>query len=407
MRLHLILLLALTLCFSFSCSNNSTGTNGGNNNGNGDGNGGNGDPPAEPGTYQVEDAFPSLSFSNPLYIDHAGDGSNRLFVVEQGGTIRVFENDPSTSDATVFLDISGRLTSGGERGLLGLAFHPNYENNGYFYVNYTDDDGANTVISRFEVSAGDPVQADPNSETIILEYDQPFSNHNGGHLSFGPDGYLYIASGDGGSGGDPQNNAQTRENLLGAILRIDVDGSSNGNNYAIPADNPYVGNSEGYREEIYAYGLRNPWRFSFDSQNGDLIAGDVGQNEIEEIDLIENGGNYGWRIMEGTECFNPSSGCDQSGLELPIWEYSHDLGRSITGGFAYRGTELPGLEGWYIYGDFITGLIWALDYSDPDNPENIELVNSDLNISSFGTDADEELYICSFDGNIYKLVEEQ
>ncbi len=372
-----------------------------------DPNGGNGDdPPPEPGGYQVEKAFPDLSFSNPLFLDHAGDGSNRLFVVEQGGTIEVFENDASTSNATVFLDISDRLVSGGERGLLGLAFHPDYENNGYFYVNYTADNGGNTVISRFEVSADNPEQADPNSETILLEYDQPYSNHNGGHLAFGPDGYLYIASGDGGSGGDPDNNAQRPETLLGNILRIDVDGSSNGNNYAIPPDNPFVDNDQGYREEVFAYGLRNPWRFSFDSDNGTLLAGDVGQNQYEEIDIIENGGNYGWNIMEGEHCYNASS-CDQSGLILPIWEYDHGEGQSITGGYVYRGQALNGLTGRYIYGDFTSGRIWALEFSDPENPTNTELIDSDLNISSFGTDADNELYICSFDGNIYRLVEEE
>ena len=364
-----------------------------------------GDPPTEPGTYTVEDAFPELSFSQPLYLTNPGDGSNRLFVVEQGGTIRVFENDASTSNTTVFLDISDRLVSGGERGLLGLAFHPDYESNGYFYVNYTADNGGNTVISRFEVSADDPDQADPNSETIILQYDQPYSNHNGGHLAFGPDGYLYIASGDGGSGGDPENNAQRPQTLLGNILRIDIDLSQNGNEYAIPGSNPFVDNNEGYREEIFAYGLRNPWRFSFDSETGTLLAGDVGQNQYEEIDIIENGGNYGWNIMEGEHCYNASS-CDQSGLILPIWEYDHSEGGSITGGYVYRGPTLEGLTGRYIYGDFSSGKIWALEFSDPDDPTNTELIDSDLNISSFGTDADNELYICSFDGNIYRLVEE-
>ena len=372
-----------------------------------DPNNGNGDnPPPEPGTYQVENAFPNLSFSNPLFLNNAGDGSNRLFVVEQGGTIKVFENDASVTNSSTFLDISGRLVSGGERGLLGLAFHPNYENNGFFYVNYTADNGGNTVVSRFEVSANDPNQADPGSETILLEYDQPFSNHNGGHLAFGPDGFLYISSGDGGSGGDPQNNAQSPENLLGNILRIDVDGSSNGNNYAIPPDNPFVDNDQGFREEVFAYGLRNPWRFSFDSENGQLLAGDVGQNQYEEIDIIENGNNYGWNIMEGTHCFNPDENCDQSGLTLPIWEYDHGEGQSITGGYVYRGSSLEELTGLYIYGDFTSGRIWALEFSDPDNPTNTELIDSSLNISSFGTDADNELYICSFDGNIYRLVEE-
>lgn len=360
--------------------------------------------PRPNGSYQVEPAFPNLSFSRPLYLDHAGDGSDRLFVVEQSGTIQVFENDASTSDQSVFLDIRGRVDdSGNEEGLLGLAFHPDYANNGFFYVNYTADN--QTIISRFEVSGSNPDQADSGSETVILTYNQPFSNHNGGHLAFGPDGYLYIASGDGGSAGDPDENAQNRKTLLGNILRIDVDGAENGNNYAIPPDNPFTGNSEGFREEIYAYGLRNPWRFSFDSENGDLLAGDVGQGTLEEIDIIESGGNYGWDIMEGTQCFEPSSGCDQSGLTLPVWEYGRDEGISVTGGYVYRGPGLNDLTGQYIYGDFGTGRIWALEFSDPENPSNTELIDSELNISSFGTDADNELYICSFDGQIYRLVE--
>lgn len=397
MRLYLISLLVLNLFMGYSCSN-STSPNGDN--------GGNGNPPPEPGTYQVENAFPNLSFNQPLYITEVGDDTNRLFVVEQGGTIQVFENDAATSASAIFLDISDRLISGSEQGLLGLAFHPDYENNGYFYVNYTAGNPNRTVISRFEVSESNPDQANPNSETVLLGYNQPYSNHNGGHLSFGPDGYLYIASGDGGSGGDPENNAQNPETLLGNILRIDVDGTENGNNYGIPSDNPFVGNNEGYREEIYAYGLRNPWRFSFDSENGELLAGDVGQNQYEEIDIIENGENYGWNIMEGNHCYD-SNNCDTSGLTLPLWEYDHNLGQSITGGYVYRGPSLNELTGNYIYGDFVSGRIWALDFSDPDNPSNAELINSSLNISSFGTDADNELYICSFDGNIYKLTEEE
>ena len=388
-----LLTLTIALLLLIGCSGSDQPTDP-----NGDG------PPADPVSYQTEDAFPNLSFSQPLFLTNAGDGSNRLFVVEQGGTIRVFDNDASTSSMSTFLDISGQITSGGERGLLGLAFHPNYETNGYFYVNYTDGNG-DTNISRFEVSGTDPDDADPNSETLILQYDQPYSNHNGGHIAFGPDGYLYIASGDGGSGGDPENNGQDPSTPLGNILRIDVDGSQNGNNYAIPADNPFVDNTQGYREEVFAYGLRNPWRFSFDSDNGRLFAADVGQNQYEEIDLIESGGNYGWNIMEGAHCYNSDS-CDQSGLILPIWEYDHGEGQSITGGYVYRGPSLSGLTGHYIYGDFSSGKIWALDVTDIDDLSNSELLDTGLNISSFGTDADNELYICSFDGNIYKLIEE-
>jgi hypothetical protein len=209
--------------------------------------------------------------------------------------------------------------------------------------------------------------------------------------------------GDGGSGGDPQGNGQDRSTLLGSILRIDVDGKENDNNYAIPPDNPYAGNNEGYREEIFAYGLRNPWRFSFDAENGRIWAGDVGQNSYEEIDIIQAGENYGWNIMEGTHCYEPSSGCEQSGLVLPIWEYGRNQGISVTGGFVYRGPTLDNLTGLYIYGDYGSGKIWALDYDESDDPENTELLEVDFPISSFGVDAKNELYICGFDGNIYQI----
>ncbi|MDZ7771549.1 MAG: PQQ-dependent sugar dehydrogenase [Balneolaceae bacterium] len=367
---------------------------------------GNGNPPPgefDPDAYVLENAFPGLSFNRPVLLTDAGDGSGRLFVVEQRGTIRVFENDPGTSSSRLFLDLRGKVDdSGGEEGLLGLAFHPDYTSNGYFYVNYTAASPARSVNSRFTVSS-DPDVANPSSELEILSYAQPFSNHNGGQLTFGPDGLLYIALGDGGSGGDPRGNGQDRTTLLGSILRIDVDGAEEGRNYAIASRNPFVGNEQGYREEIYAWGLRNPWRFSFDAETGRLIAGDVGQSRYEEIDLIESGGNYGWNIMEGNHCYG-SQNCDQAGLTPPIWEYAHNGGNgSVTGGYVYRGEDLPALEGYYIYADFISGRIWALDLSDSDNPENHLLIDSDLNISSFGVDADNELYICAFDGSIYRL----
>lgn len=359
--------------------------------------------PSEPSSYRVEGAFPELSFDRPLDLQHPGDGSNRLFVVEQHGVIKVFENESSTTEASVFLDITDRVTSGGERGLLGLAFHPDYESNGYFYVNYTTGD-LRTVVSRFEVDSSNPDQAIKQSEIEIISFEQPYGNHNGGQLQFGPDGYLYIATGDGGSGGDPQGNAQDRSTLFGNILRIDVNGMEDGHNYAIPPDNPFVGNTEGFREEIFAYGLRNPWRFSFDAQEGTLWAGDVGQGAYEEIDIIKSGQNYGWNIMEGSSCYE-SDNCDQSDLTLPVIDYGRDQGQSVTGGYVYRGPTLGGLTGWYVYADFVSGRIWALDASNPDNPENIELLNTDLSISSFGVDANNELYICAFDGNIYRLVE--
>lgn len=364
---------------------------------------GNTDNPTEV-NYQLIEAFPNLSFSQPLDLQHAGDNSDRLFVVEKQGIVRVFGNDPATENASVFLDIRNRVdASGNEEGLLGLAFHPNYQTNGYFYVNYTTSDPNRTVIARFQVSPQNPDVADTDSELQILSFAQPFSNHNGGQLAFGPDGYLYIAVGDGGSGGDPDENAQNRSTLLGSILRIDIDNPSGSNNYGIPTDNPYASNDQNFREEIYAFGLRNPWRFSFDPETGQLWAGDVGQNSYEEIDIIESGGNYGWNIMEGMHCFEPSSDCDQSGLQMPVWEYGRDQGISVTGGYVYRGSVLDELNGLYIYGDFGTGKIWALDATNPDDPQNTELTDGEFSISSFGTDAANELYICSFNGSIYKL----
>lgn len=349
-------------------------------------------------------AFPNLSFDRPLRILHPGDQTNRLFVVEQRGVISVFENDPDTEQSSPFLNLENRVNdSGNEQGLLGLAFHPDFESNGYFYVNYTAASPGRTVISRFSTSDGNPNEANPDSELILLTYEQPFSNHNGGHLEFGPDGYLYISSGDGGSGGDPQNNGQDRSTLLGALLRIDVDNPQNGNAYGIPSDNPFIDNDQGYREEIYAWGLRNPWRFSFDADTGDLWAADVGQNSRESIYIIENGNNYGWNILEGSACYPSGDSCDKTGLEQPLFEYSHTSGdRSVTGGYVYRGDKWPGLEGLYIYGDFISGRIWALDTSDPGNPVNTELIDTSLNISSFGTDQNNELYLCAFNGQIYR-----
>lgn len=362
----------------------------------------NGDSSLDVTGYKIAVAFPELSFDRPVDLQHTGDNSNRIFVVEQRGEIHVFTNDANTADKKLFLDIKSRVDdSGNEEGLLGLAFHPDYETNGYFYVNYTASNPNRTVIARFNVS-GDGNKADPASHQVILEFRQPYSNHNGGQLSFGPDGYLYIATGDGGSGGDPQGNGQNRASLLGKILRIDIDHSSDGKPYAIPADNPFVGSSE-FRKEIYAYGLRNPWRFSFDVPTKTLWAGDVGQNSYEEIDIIEKGGNYGWNIMEGMHCYEPSSGCKTAGLKLPVWEYGRSEGVSVTGGFVYRGPTLSGLKGKYIYADYGTGNIWALDPSTRGRTTNTKLVSTDQHISSFGVDEKNELFLCSFDGKIYRL----
>jgi glucose/arabinose dehydrogenase len=357
----------------------------------------------DPAGYKTVVAFPALSFTRPVDLQYAPDNSNRLFVVEQAGVISVFPNETNTSQKTTFLDIRQKVDDqGNEEGLLGLAFHPDYRNNGYFYVNYTATNPNRTVISRFKVSSNEN-QADAASELVLLSFEQPYSNHNGGQVSFGPDGFLYIGTGDGGSGGDPHDNGQSRSTLLGKILRIDVNSPEDGKQYGIPADNPFANNNNGYREEIFAYGLRNPWRFSFDTSNGRLWTGDVGQNAYEEIDIIEKGGNYGWNTMEGNHCFEPRNGCDRAGLKDPIHEYDRDAGISITGGFVYRGPSLKALEGKYIYADYATRRIWALEHSNLSKPVNTLLFEADFNISSFGVDQNNELYLCGFDGKVHKL----
>jgi len=352
-------------------------------------------------------AFPTLSFPHSVDLQHAGDGTDRLFVVAQAGVIFVFGTTAADPSAKVFLDIADRVTDGGELGLLGLAFHPDYSTNGYFYVDYTASNPLRSVISRFRVSATNPDSADANSELVLLEVNQPYENHNGGQIAFGPDGLLYIAFGDGGSAGDPQNNAQSTSVLLGKILRIDVNTFSGGKNYSIPTSNPFYGNTLGYREEIYAYGLRNPWRFSFDRLTGKLWTGDVGQDAWEEIDIIENGKNYGWRIMEGAHCYSPSVNCDTDGLTLPVWEYHQSPadGCSVTGGYVYRGSMVPALYGSYVYGDYCSGRIWALSYDGVSLPVNTIVIDSKFNISSFGVDKNNELYVCSYEeGKLYRFV---
>lgn len=353
--------------------------------------------------FNFEDAFPNLTFTNALDLQNAGDGSNRVFVVEQNGRIKVFLNDKSVYSTKTFLDIADRVISGGETGLLGLAFHPNYKSNGYFYVNYTTSNPIITIISRFKVSLTNPDSADKNSELILLTYDQPFSNHNGGCVTFGPDGYLYIGAGDGGSGGDPQNNAQNITNLLGKILRIDVNNPQPPLNYGIPATNPFIDSTNtNVRKEIFAWGLRNPWRFSFDPVTNWLWCGDVGQSNWEEVNIIQNGKNYGWRCYEGTHAFNLTN-CNGN-YESPIWEYSHSLGVSITGGYVYRGQNVPELYGKYIYGDFGSARVWALEYVGINPAINNQITTAPGTISSFGTDENNELYLVSFNGKIYKFI---
>lgn len=360
---------------------------------------------APPARVRLVEAFPDLSFQRPVGIHSFPGGSGRLLVLEQAGTIRIFSDGPTASEAPVFLDLRDRVDDGGnEEGLLGLAFHPEFAHNGLFYLDYTASGPSRTVIEELRVDLEDPGRLHPVAERVIMELAQPFSNHNGGQIAFGPDGFLYIALGDGGSGGDPLGSGQNRRTLLGSILRIDVDNPSPDREYGIPSDNPFAGGAASAREEIFAYGLRNPWRFSFDPLTGSLWAGDVGQNRREEINLIEKGGNYGWNIMEGSACYEPPSGCDQAGLRLPVAEYSHDQGISVTGGFVYRGTRVPELEGRYVYGDFGSGRIWTLDADSPGAPDVREILQTGLNISSFGVDPEGELLLCAFDGRIYRFV---
>ncbi|MBI4200810.1 MAG: PQQ-dependent sugar dehydrogenase [Chloroflexi bacterium] len=355
----------------------------------------------------VEVAFPGLAFPRMVFLTHSGDGADRLFLVLQPGRIMLLQNRGDVTSAEVFLDIRDRVNdAGSEEGLLGLTFDPQYASNGYSYVYYSASNPRRSVISRFSVRKDDPTRADPASESVILEVAQPFSNHNGGMIAFGPDGFFYIGLGDGGGGGDPFGNGQNLATLLGKILRIDPRAPEEGRPYSIPPDNPFVGRA-GAREEIWAYGLRNPWRFSFDPQTGRLWAGDVGQNSYEEVDLVRRGGNYGWNVMEGLHCFPPSvSSCDRRGLEMPVTEYSLTQGNcSVIGGYVYRGSRLPSLYGAYVYGDFCSGRIWGLRYDGQQVTSHGLLVDSPLQISSFGEDQAGELYILSYEGVIYRLKE--
>jgi glucose/arabinose dehydrogenase len=343
-------------------------------------------------------------FTSPVGITHAADGSGRIFVVEQGGRIRIVKG--GVLQPTPFLDISTRISSGGERGLLGLAFAPDYARRGYFYVNYTNPAG-NTVISRFRRSAANADAADSASEQIIITIAQPFANHNGGQLAFGRDGYLYVGMGDGGDAGDPGNRAQNPAELLGKILRIDVE-TGRPYTYTVPASNPYVVRP-GFRGEIWALGVRNPWRFSFDRLTADLYIADVGQGSFEEIDFQPvpslGGQNYGWRIMEATHCFNPNP-CNQTGLTLPVIEYDHSAGNcSVTGGYVYRAATFPRMQGLYFYGDFCSGRIWGLQRQNQ-AWVNTLLLDTAIQISAFGEDEPGNVYVASYGtGQIFQLVD--
>lgn len=335
---------------------------------------------------------------SPVDVADPGDGSGRLFVAEQAGRIRIV--DDGTLVDRPFLDITDRIASGGERGLLGLAFHPGFPTDPRFFVNYTDRDG-NTVIASYRVSESDPDVADPASEAVLLHVAQPFPNHNGGGTVFGPDGMLYLALGDGGSAGDPQVNGQRVDTLLAKILRIDVDHPDPGKAYGIPTDNPYVG-VDGARPEIWLTGLRNPWRFRFDPVTGDLWIGDVGQARWEEIDVAragQRGLDFGWNIMEGFHCYKPSDGCDQSGLVLPVAEYGHDLGCAVIGGVVFRGAAQGSLTGGYVFGDACSDNLWLMDPAGDGRREPVIAATIGRSLSSISAADDGTVYATSFSSN--------
>ena len=363
-----------------------------------------GDTPNEPGPLPTDLEIRAVQvvsgLSQPVHLTSI-PGDPRLFVVEQPGRIRIVSDGAVLPAA--FLDITERVLAGGERGLLSVAFHPRYSSNGFFYVNYTRVDDGATVIERYRVSS-DPNRADPASAKAILTIEQPFANHNGGQVQFGPDGMLYIGTGDGGAGGDPFGHGQNKETLLGGMLRIDVDG---GDPYRIPPGNPFVG-QPGALPEIWAIGLRNPWRFSFDVEDGRIYIADVGQNRREEVNargINEAGLNYGWDVMEASLCFEPESGCDQSGLVLPVAEYERAVGCSITGGYVYRGSAIPEVIGHYFYGDYCTGAVrsFRLGATGIAADQRQWPLGSLGSITSFGLDSQRELYIVVHEGRVYRL----
>jgi glucose/arabinose dehydrogenase len=340
-------------------------------------------------------------FSNPAFLA-TPPGDSRLFVSDLDGRVWIIENGERL--ATPFLDISDDVRSGGEQGLLGFAFHPDHNTNGYFYVSYSVEPDGDTQIERYSVS-GDPNVAQPNPDRVIFTLDQPSSNHNGGQITFGPDGMFYIALGDGGGGGDPGGNGQNPNTLLGSLLRIDVDG---GNPYSVPANNPFVGSAG--MDEIWAYGLRNPWRFSFDRVDGYIYIADVGQNTWEEVNAVASstgGINYGWNTMEGMHCFGAGT-CDMSGLTLPVLEYDHLDGCSVTGGYVYRGAAMLALQGHYFYSDWCAGFLRSFRLAGAAATDQREWDVGDIGrVLSFGEDDDGELYVLSGNGNVYRIVADE
>ncbi|HEX8026546.1 MAG TPA: PQQ-dependent sugar dehydrogenase [Candidatus Limnocylindrales bacterium] len=345
--------------------------------------------------------------SQPVYLTSARDGTGRLFIVEKTGRIRVWSGSSLLS--TPYLDIHTLVTGGSEQGLLGLAFSPKFTTDHKLYIDYTDVNG-NTKIVEYRQSTGSPNTVDTSTRRTVLTITQPFANHNGGDIVFGPDGYLYIGMGDGGSAGDPNNNGQNLSSLLGKLLRINPLSYTSTRGYTIPSSNPFVGRTG--RDEIWSYGLRNPWRFSFDRVAGTLWIGDVGQDTWEEVDRAGRstagagrGVNYGWHVMEGRSCYSPATNCNRTGKTLPPVEYKHLAGRcAITGGHAYRGTAISGMAGLYLFGDYCTGEIWYTNATSTAQVSAVRLLDTSLNISSFGEDASNELYVCDLNGAVYKVV---
>ncbi|MDQ4075691.1 MAG: PQQ-dependent sugar dehydrogenase [Chloroflexota bacterium] len=355
-------------------------------------------PPFDASTISVALEPVASGFRGPLGVVNAGDGTGRLFVVEKGGRIMIVQEGGDVLP-TPFLDISTLVSTGSEQGLLGFAFEPGRPER--FYINYTDRAG-NSVIARYRVGE-DPNVADPSSEEVLLKLEQPAANHNGGHLLFGPDGYLWIGMGDGGAAGDRFGNAQNAETLLGAMLRLDVRGETG---YAIPPDNPFVDGAQG-SPEIWAIGLRNPWRYSFDRMTGDLWVADVGQQQWEEVNHVSSDVpalNYGWPILEGSHCYQTAN-CSREGLVVPVTEYDHSQGISVTGGYVYRGSEFPELQGGYFFSDYGSGLLWAIPADVQSLIEPTIVLDTGLNVSSFGEDEEGELYLTDIaGGTLYQVV---
>lgn len=355
--------------------------------------------------YTLQNVFSSTTFNKPLEMAVPPDGTDRLFIVGQRGVITIVNPSSPSTPGKIFLDISDKVTTSGlEPGLLGLAFHPNYSVNRYFYVYYTTPNALTEILARYQVSPSNPDSALKSTEFIIFQNTLLTASHFGGKIAFGKDNYLYMGVGMGTGQNDPPNNAQNLSLPLGKILRINVDTTAGGNNYGIPATNPFKDSTGTQRKEIYAWGFRNPWKFNFDS-TGRMWCADVGQVTKEEIDIVERGKNYGWRIMEGTGCFNPNP-CDTTGLVKPVYEYPRSDGSSISGGYVSYTNQLPALKGKYVYGDYANGKIWALTYDGINPTTNIMLMDSPYNISSFGMDKNKNIYICSIgDSKIYKLVD--